>query len=260
MVDLLAHAYGPNIRLFDDPFLATLLARIGHPNVDTAELPALVRSGYQRLLHEVLAAEFPKTHQSHPTRMTEQEPGAAAAGPMLCRETKLVICSVIRAGMLPAQACYEAAVQVLPPENVRLDTLNMSRETSADGRVVGVRLDGSKLGGAVEDAIVLLPDPMGATGSTVCRAVDVYRGLAGGGPRAVCAMHLMVTPEAVQQVVAAHPDVRVFAGRLDRGLSSERALASKPGTHPSEERGLNSVQYIVPGAGGMGELLTNSWV
>ncbi|MBK8098993.1 MAG: uracil phosphoribosyltransferase, partial [Planctomycetes bacterium] len=46
----------------------------------------------------------------------------------------------------------------------------------------------------------------------------------------------------------------------DRGLSSERALASIPGTFPNEERGLNDVHYIVPGAGGMGELLTNSWV
>ena len=260
MVELLAHDYGPNIRLFDDPFLATLLARVGHPHVGTAELPQLVRTAYQRLLHEALATEFPKTRQEHATRMTEQQPDAAATGQMLCRETKLVICSVIRAGMLPAQACYEAAVQVLPPENVRLDTLNMSRETSADGRVVGVRLDGSKLGGSVEDAVVLVPDPMGATGSTVCRAVDVYTGLPGGPPRAVCAMHLMVTPEAVQKVTRSHPDVRMFAGRLDRGLSTARALAARPGSYPDEERGLNDLHYIVPGAGGMGELLTNSWV
>ena len=54
--------------------------------------------------------------------------------------------------------------------------------------------------------------------------------------------------------------MRLYAGRLDRGLSSARALASTPGTWPDEERGLNDVQYIVPGAGGMGELLTNSWV
>lgn len=260
MVDLLTHRYGDNIRLLDDPFLSTLLARIGDPKVGTAELPALVRSGYQRMLHEVLAAEFPRTMQRHPTRMTAQEPRAFVTGSMLCRDTKLVICSVIRAGMLPAQACYEAAVEVLPPENVRLDTLNMSRETSADGRVVGVRLDGSKLGGPVDDAVVLLPDPMGATGGTVCRAVDVYMDLPGAAPRAICAMHLMATPEAVRAVASRHPDVRVFSGRLDRGLSSERALASEPGALPEEERGLNDVQYIVPGAGGMGEMLTNSWV
>jgi len=78
--------------------------------------------------------------------------------------------------------------------------------------------------------------------------------------RALLALGLMATPEAVQRVAAAHPDARVYAGRLDRGLSSERALRSEPGTFADEERGLNDVQYIVPGAGGMGELLTNSWV
>jgi len=260
MVGFLTHSYGPNIHLLDDPFLSTLLARVGDPKVGTSALPALVRTAYQRLLHEVLAAEFPRSRQRHATRMSAQEPRAFVEAPLLCRDTKLVICSVIRAGMLPAQACYEAAVEVLPPENVRLDTLNMSRETSADGRVVGVRLDGSKLGGAVDDAVVLLPDPMGATGGTVCRAVEVYSELAGGPPRAVCAMHLMVTPEAVRRLRDAHPDVRLYAGRLDRGLSSERALQAAPGAIPDEERGLNDVHYIVPGAGGMGELLTNSWV
>ena len=64
----------------------------------------------------------------------------------------------------------------------------------------------------------------------------------------------------MQKVSQTHPGVRLYAGRLDRGLSTERALAAVPGQFPKEERGLNDVQYIVPGAGGMGELLTNSWV
>jgi hypothetical protein len=52
----------------------------------------------------------------------------------------------------------------------------------------------------------------------------------------------------------------VYALRLDRGLSSDRALASVPGKYWDEERGLNDTQYIVPGAGGVGELLNNAWV
>jgi uracil phosphoribosyltransferase len=170
-----------------------------------------------------------------------------------------VICAVIRAGILPSQTCYETACEVLPPENVRVDFLNMSRVVDDRHQVTGVRLDGSKIGGAVEDAIVMIPDPMGATGGTVCRAVDVYRSL-GGAPRRIVALHLMVTPEAVQRVLASHPDVVVYAGRFDRGLSPDHVLLTPPGTHPDLERGLNDVQYIVPGAGGMGELLTNSWV
>jgi uracil phosphoribosyltransferase len=73
-------------------------------------------------------------------------------------------------------------------------------------------------------------------------------------------MHLMVTPEAVQQLGRAHPGVKIYAGRFDRGLSPDHVLKTEPGTHPDLERGLNEQHYIVPGAGGMGELLTNSWV
>ena len=90
--------------------------------------------------------------------------------------------------------------------------------------------------------------------------VTLYRSLGGAPPKAIVAVHLMLTPEAVRRVTTMHPGVRVYGGRLDRGLSSPRALASAPGAYPDEERGLNDVQYIVPGAGGMGELLTNSWV
>lgn len=260
MAAMLPHLYGPSVHLFDDPFLSTLLCSIGSPETGTDEVPRLVFTAYQRLLQEILGREFPRQSRRATTRMTAQEPLAFVQGDFLCRETKLVICAVIRAGILPAQACYEAAIQVLPPQNVRLDFLNMSRVTDAQHHVTGVRLDGSKIGGPVDGAVVLIPDPMGATGGTVCRAVDVYRSLGGGAPRRLVAAHLMATPEAVSRLTATWPDVQLYAGRLDRGLSSPQALASVPGTFRAEERGLNDVQYIVPGAGGMGELLTNSWV
>ena len=259
MAGVLAHLYGPDVVVFDDPFLTTLLARIGSPETGTAELPALVRAAYVRLVQEVLAREFPARSQRVATRMAALEPKAFVQADMLCRETRLVLVAVIRAGILPAQACYEAACAVLPPANVRLDFLNLSRVIDDEHHVTGVRLDGSKVGGAVDGAIVLVPDPMGATGGTVCRAVELYHEL-GGSPARVAAAHLMVTPEAIRRVTTLHPGVRLYAARLDRGLSTSRALAAVPGTYPDEERGLNDVQYIVPGAGGMGELLTNSWV
>ena len=57
-----------------------------------------------------------------------------------------------------------------------------------------------------------------------------------------------------------HPDVVVYALRLARGLSTERALAAVPGELPDEEKGLTETQYIVPGAGGVVELLNIAWV
>lgn len=257
---MLEHHYGPNVRILDDPYLLTLLARLGAPETGTEAVPGLVRTAYLHLLREILANEFPTTLVQAQTRMTATEPKAFYAGPILCRETRLVICSVIRAGLLPAQTCYEAAVAVLPPANVRLDFLNMSRVVDEQHRVTGVRLDGSKLGGPADGSVVIIPDPMGATGGTVCRAVETYQQLGRGRPRAIVAAHLMVTPEAIQRMRHAHPDVIVYAARLDRGLSTAAALQAAPGLLPEQERGLNDVHYVVPGAGGLGELLTNSWI
>lgn len=257
---MLEHHYGPKVRLLGDPYLLTLLARLGAPETGTESVPELVRTAYRSMLREVLSAEFPVVRTRRATRMAATEPRAHYDGPCLCPKTPLVVCAVIRAGILPAQVCYEEATAVLPPANVRLDFLNMSREVDAQHRVVGVRLDGSKIGGPAAGSVLLIPDPMGATGSTITRAVEVYSALAGGPPAKVVAMHLMVTPEAIRRVTREHPEVVLYAGRLDRGLSPAEVLESPPGLYWERERGLNDVQYVVPGAGGLGELLTNSWI
>jgi hypothetical protein len=56
------------------------------------------------------------------------------------------------------------------------------------------------------------------------------------------------------------PDLHIFALRVDRGLSPEHVLKTRPGTHWAEEVGLTDNQYIVPGAGGVGEVLNNAWI
>lgn len=256
----LEHKYGSNVRVLDDPFLLTLLARIGSPQTGMDAIPALVRSAYRRLSFEVLGREFPVVRERMETRMTASEPDARYEGPLLCRQTRLVVASVIRAGILPALSCYETACEVLPPGHVRLDYLHMSRTTDGGGQVTGVQVDGSKIGGPVDDAIVLIPDPMGATGGTTERVARIYGDLPGGPPKQIVAVHMMVTPEAIVRLTQSTPSLLIYAGRLDRGLSPPDVLRTTPGTHPDRERGLNDVQYIVPGAGGMGELMTNSWV
>jgi uracil phosphoribosyltransferase len=257
---MLEHRYGPQVHILDDAYLLSLIARLASPETGTEVVPTLVANAYQRMMQEVLAREFPTTLTRNVTRMTAAEPHANYEGLLLCRRTKLALCAVIRAGILPAQVCYQTAAAVLPPENVRLDFLNMSREVDAANRVTGVRLDGSKIGGPIAGAILVVPDPMGATGGTISRVVDVYSQLAGGPPKKVVAVHLMATPEAVQRITRMHPEVVLYIARLDRGLSPTPVLATPPGTHPDLERGLTDSQYIVPGAGGLGELLTNSWI
>ena len=61
--------------------------------------------------------------------------------------------------------------EVIDPSGVRQDHLFMSRATDADGKVVGATWHDAKIGRDVGDRLVLFPDPMGATGSSMVSAV-----------------------------------------------------------------------------------------
>ncbi|MFW5878719.1 MAG: uracil phosphoribosyltransferase, partial [Myxococcota bacterium] len=119
---------------------------------------------------------------------------------------------------------------------------------------------GSKIGGEVDDAVVIFPDPMGATGVSICRALQIYKDQVPGTSRKLVAVNLIVTPEYLRRLTAEHPDVVVYAMRLDRGMSSPEIFSTKPGERWEEERGLDDRQYIVPGGGGFGELMNNAFV
>ena len=155
---------------------------------------------------------------------------------------------------------YDFLNEVLDPNRVRQDHLSLGRQMDQAGRVTGALLDAAKIGGSINDAVLLIPDPMGATGATLSTALAHYREAVQGKARKVVAMHLIVTPEYLRRVRDLHPDVIVYALRVDRGLSSPAVLQTVPGTRWNEERGLDDHHYIVPGAGGLGEVLNNSFV
>ena len=126
--------------------------------------------------------------------------------------------------------------------------------------MVGVDVSGSKIGGGQDGAIVLFPDPMGATGGSLSYCLDHYKKKVAGKALCYVGMHLIITPEFIKRLTADHPDIYIYTLRLDRGLSNEKVLESRPGTYPDLEIGLNQNQYIVPGAGGVGELLNNTLI
>jgi uracil phosphoribosyltransferase len=101
---------------------------------------------------------------------------------------------------------------------------------------------------------------MGATGGSLSHAIDHYKKSIKGKELFFVGLHLIITPEFIKTITQNHPEVKIIALRLDRGLSDEETLQTIPGTHPEKERGLTDIQYIAPGAGGVGEILNNSFV
>jgi uracil phosphoribosyltransferase len=161
---------------------------------------------------------------------------------------------------MPSQIVYEQLNELLDPSCVRQDHLFMSRTTDGDGHVSGVAWHDAKIGRDVDGRIVLFPDPMGATGASLVSALDHYKTRLEGTPARCIPMHLIVTPEYLRNVLRSHPETLIYALRVDRGLSAPEVLATVPGTRWDEEKGLDDHQYIVPGAGGVGEILNNAWI
>jgi uracil phosphoribosyltransferase len=254
------HAFGPNLRLHGNPYALSMLARLGSPDCTQPEVGRLATRLFEVLFRQVADEELAHGVSRVPTRMTAVHPAHAYEGVLIPRAQKVVVVDVARAGILGSQLFYERFNELLDPHGVRQDHMFVSRSTDEDGRVTGAAVAGAKIGGQVDDALLVIPDPMGATGGSLVEVLDHYARIGAGRPRRAVFVHLIVTPEYVRRVHAAYPDVRIHAVRLDRGFSTPEALDSLPGALPAQERGLDGHQYIVPGAGGLGEVLNNSWV
>jgi uracil phosphoribosyltransferase len=254
------HRYGENVHVIANPFLLGQLAVLCAKETRQPEINRLVRLLYEDLIRTVLNAEFPRRRVAVPTRMIDSSPQAIFEGEVIDRHVRAVTVNIARAGAVPSQLVYDLLNETLDPALVRQDHIIMSRMLGENEEVVGAGIGGMKIGGDVDEAFLLFPDPMGATGSSLATAIDTYKKKVPGKPRRIVNLHLVVTPEYLRTMTRAHPDVAIYAVRLDRGLSPPDVLGTIPGTRWDEERGLDEHQYIVPGGGGFGEIMNNAYV
>ncbi|MFZ4577194.1 MAG: uracil phosphoribosyltransferase [Myxococcota bacterium] len=255
----LRHAYGSNVHLMHDPLALTWLARLSHPSCVQPEVNRIISMLYRSLMREVINREFPRRVVRSETRMREYTEHGYYEGTVIDPSIEVTTVDIVRAGILPSMVCFEALTEILDPTRVRQDHILMSRLVNVDEQVTGAGIFGSKIAGPVAGRILLFPDPMGATGGSLVEAVQFYVNELDGPPKHIYALNLMVTPEFLRKVTSSFPGlVSVYAYRLDRGLSPADVLADMPGAQWDRERGLNDRQYIVPGAGGMGEIMNNA--
>ncbi len=254
------HRYGSNVHILANPYLLSQLALLCAKETIQPAINRLVVDIYGRLLEDVMNAEFPRVVVDVPTRMVDVTPAGVFHGEVLDRSARAVTVNIARAGAIPSQTVYDLLNVALDSRRVRQDHIIMSRMLGANEEVVGAGIGGMKIGGDVEDAFLLFPDPMGATGSSLSEAIQTYKKKVPGKPRRIINIHLIVTPEYLRRMTKEHPDVVVYAVRLDRGLSSPDVMATVPGARWDEERGLTDHQYIVPGGGGFGEIMNNAYV
>jgi len=247
------HRYGDRVHVLDDPYMRTLLAELCMPATVQPRLNWLLQSLYDGLLRACINDLFPRKVRSVRTRM-----GAEYRAEMLDPTTEVVSVDIARAGIKPSLVCFELLSTVLDPAGVRQDHVIMNRTTNEAGQVTGAAISGTKVGGPTEGKILLFPDPMGATGSSLVEVVNWYKANGEGRPARWISLNLIVTPEFLRRVSTDAPELEIYCWRVDRGLSPADVLAKAPGEAWDRERGLDDHHYIVPGAGGLGEVLNNA--
>ena len=89
-----------------------------------------------------------------------------------------------------------------------------------------------KLPDGIEDKLVLIVDPMLATGGSACDAIKLLKAR---GCKNIKFMSIIGAPEGVSKVAEAYPDVNIYVSTLDRCL--------------------NEHGYILPGLGDAGDRL-----
>jgi len=88
----------------------------------------------------------------------------------------------------------------------------------------------AKFPGNIKDAVVLVLDPMLATGGSASSAINILKKQGASLIKLVC---IVGAPEGVKRIEKDHPDVEIYLAGLDSGL--------------------NELGYIVPGLGDAGD-------
>lgn len=87
-----------------------------------------------------------------------------------------------------------------------------------------------KLPPAISERLIIIPDPMLATGGSAIAAVDFIKQRGGKNIKFIC---IIAAPEGIKKLQEAHPDIQIYVGHIDREL--------------------NENAYICPGLGDAGD-------
>jgi len=253
-----AHELSENLFLLNDIYAFSLLAKLSEPATSQPLINIYIRELFKIILFNAISRFFPQTEKEFTTRMIEFTDKAKFTAQVVDPSTKVLICDLARAGMIPSQVFFDNLNLYFDPKNVILDHIMASRDISVEAKSVDTVLAGLKIVPEFSNGFILIPDPMGASGSSIKKIIDLYKEM--HTDVQIIVMHLIITPEYVKRITESHPDVKILALRYDRGLSKDKVLNSKIGEFFAEEKSLTETKYIVPGAGGLGEIINNNYV
>ncbi len=201
-----------NVFVFDHPLIQHKISLLRDKNTGTKDFRTLVKELAMLMVYEV-------TKDLELTEVEIETPVAKTKTKVLS-DKKISLVPILRAGL----GMVEGVTSLLP--NARVGHIGLYRDPETHNPVEYY----CKLPPDIEDRIVILVDPMLATGGSACDALTMLKK---HGCSNIRFMALVGCPEGVQRVQRDHPDVDIYIAAMDERL--------------------NEHAYIVPGLGDAGD-------
>ena len=200
-----------NLHILDHPLIQNKLTRLR--NIATSN------HNFRLLLEELTALMVYEITRDYPLREVEVvTPLERTIGKVL--DVPIVLVPILRAGT----GMLSSVLNLIP--TAKVGHIGIYRDPKTLKPIEYY----SKLPAELEDAQVIIVDPMLATGGSAVAAVDLIKKEGGKKIQFLC---LVAAPEGAEALVQAHPDVPIYTAALDRRL--------------------NGHGYILPGLGDAGD-------
>ena len=204
-----------NVTIFNHPLINHKIAILRDENTSMKEFRELVEEITTLMTFECLKEGVPTAEKQVKTPLE-------VCTQRVVKDNAIVIVPILRAGLGMVNGIHV----LFPSARVGHIGLYRNEETLEPCEYY------CKLPKGIEDKLVLVVDPMLATGGSAC---DAIQKLKEHGCKSIKFMAVIGAPEGVSRVAEAHPDVHVFVSTLDRQL--------------------NENGYILPGLGDAGDRL-----
>lgn len=201
-----------HLTVVDHPLVQHKLTLMREKDTSTA--------GFRRLLREIsLLLAYEVTRGLDLTTKHIETPICAMDAPILDGK-KLALISILRAG----NGLLDGILELIPA--ARVGFIGLYRDPATLKPVQYYY----KVPAELEDRIVIVVDPMLATGNSSVAAIDLLKKSGARNIRFLC---LLAAPEGIKRMTEAHPDVPIVTAAVDSHL--------------------NDHGYIVPGLGDAGD-------
>jgi uracil phosphoribosyltransferase len=202
----------PTLHVSNHPLIRHKQTLLSDERTDTRMFRELVRELTSLLVYEAMA-DVPTREVTYTTPLEE------ATGYML--EPRIGLVPIIRAGL----GMVEAAADIIPHSEVW--HLGMYRDEETHKPVSYY----NKLPKECPDDLIVLLDPMLATGGSAADAITVLKEW---GARWIKFVGIIAAPEGVRAVHEQHPDVHMYVSKLDRELDTNSFI--RPGLGDAGDR------------------------